>query len=1246
MKKNFANLTNLYSLTKTLKFELKPVLGTKSLQDVIKNDREIDRLYEKEMKPMFDRMHEQFIMESLDGADISIKLLQQIEDELFKMKDYKSCENSKDKMRIFEKNIEGIQEKLRKDVIRVFNNKGNEWKNRYPDIKFKKNGYQILFENNILLMLKDLNPEKEDIIKKFDKFFTYFSGFNKNRENYYSDEDKATSIANRIINENLIRFLDNKYEFRLLSNKINELKKYDEYFELFYYSKCLNSGDIDLYNKKLGIVNEIVNKFFQQNKGILPKLVRLKLLYKQIGCDKTKFGIFQIEEGKEWVSIEELYAKQKDLLKNIENLYQNFFADIDDFDLDSIYFNKASINTVSSRWFVAWDVLSELLLENKIIKNKDRNKGGDFRIPQSISLFDFSVVLKNNVDVINLFRLGAKDQSGKGEYEKLYKNNAWDTFLAIWKHEIKKNFEEFNNELERFNQEKKRKFDIRDEEDKKLIKDFCDTMLSIERMIKYHTVKEFNIKDNSFYEVIDQYCEKSNLNEYYNAFRNYLTKKLYNTNKFKLNFNQSTLASGFDIDKELSNLVVILRGAGIYYLAVIDKNNKNCFSKDKNKDLYSNASDEWEKLNYKYFPSASKMIPKCSTQLKNVIGHFKKNKDEYLLFNASFNKKLTITRRIFDLNNVKYSEDDLNKIVQDSEKGVKLFQKDYLKNGGNKKVYRAALTDWINFCKDFLESYKSCEYFDYSSIKDADDYEYLEDFYVDVDRASYFTEFVGINKGMLERLINDGKIYLFSIYNKDFAEHKTGKDNLETIILKNLFSSDIIKLNGGAELFFRDKSIDKKVDSDRSKKKKFSIIKNKRYSEEKIFFHFSVTLNFGLEDLSYKKFNINFNSSINENYKILGIDRGEKNLLYYSLINQDGVINKQGSLNIINGKDYNSLLTDRSRDMMEARRSWSTIGSIKELKEGYLSQAIHEIYKLSVDNNAIIVLEDLNPYFKAKRTARVEKSIYKKFEVALAKKLNYLSMKDKGANELGGILNAYQLTPLINAGGLRYFESSKQWGVIFYVNPSYTSAIDPLTGWRKTKYISNSISEEIAREEFGINSIKIDFDKKYNCFKFNYDDWNLFAYDGIERFYWNKNEKDENGKFGKMKKYNLFEELEKLFLGLDKNRNINEQIITQKEFDWKSLVFYWNLLNQIRNTNREKQGNENDFLQSPVWSNKINDFYDSRKKYKINLPDNGDANGAYNIARKGMILLDRIKNNPDSPDLFIRNDDWDKFVQR
>ena len=85
---------------------------------------------------------------------------------------------------------------------------------------------------------------------------------------------------------------------------------------------------------------------------------------------------------------------------------------------------------------------------------------------------------------------------------------------------------------------------------------------------------------------------------------------------------------------------------------------------------------------------------------------------------------------------------------------------------------------------------------------------------------------------------------------------------------------------------------------------------------------------------------------------------------------------------------------------------------------------------------------------------------------------------------------------------------------------------------------------------------------------------------------------------------------------------------------------------------------ESDFILSPV-----EPFFDSRKAKEFEkltgkgLPQNGDENGAYNIARKGIMLLQRINawaNIPEdkrvgkkrNPDLFISNKDWDEFLSK
>ena len=95
----------------------------------------------------------------------------------------------------------------------------------------------------------------------------------------------------------------------------------------------------------------------------------------------------------------------------------------------------------------------------------------------------------------------------------------------------------------------------------------------------------------------------------------------------------------------------------------------------------------------------------------------------------------------------------------------------------------------------------------------------------------YRIDWTYISEADINKLDEEGKIYLFQIYNKDFAENSTGKENLHTMYLKNLFSEEnlkniVLKLNGEAEVFFRKSSIKKPIIH-----KKGSVLVNKTYNE-------------------------------------------------------------------------------------------------------------------------------------------------------------------------------------------------------------------------------------------------------------------------------------------------------------------------------------------------------------------------------------------------------------------------------
>ena len=75
-------------------------------------------------------------------------------------------------------------------------------------------------------------------------------------------------------------------------------------------------------------------------------------------------------------------------------------------------------------------------------------------------------------------------------------------------------------------------------------------------------------------------------------------------------------------------------------------------------------------------------------------------------------------------------------------------------------------------------------------------------------------------------------------------------------------------------------------------------------------------------------------------------------------------------------------------------------------------------------------------------------------------------------------------------------------------------------------------------------------------------------------------------------------------------------------------------------------GAETDYLISPIADNR-GIFYDSRS-CPDSLPKNADANGAYNIARKGLMLIDQIKKSNDLKKVKfnITNKSWLDFAQK
>lgn len=313
-----------------------------------------------------------------------------------------------------------------------------------------------------------------------------------------------------------------------------------------------------------------------------------------------------------------------------------------------------------------------------------------------------------------------------------------------------------------------------------------------------------------------------------------------------------------------------------------------------------------------------------------------------------------------------------------------------------------------------------------------------------------------------------------------------------------------------------------------------------------------------------------------------------------------------------------------------------------------MSQVIHKITQLMVKYHAIVVLEDLNMGFMRGRQ-KVEKQVYQKFEKMLIDKLNYYVDKKANAEQTGGLLNAYQLTNKFDS----FQKLGKQSGFLFYIPAWNTSKIDPVTGFVNLLDTRYQNVEKAKAFFCKFETIKYNSNKNWFEFTFDYNNfgqkaegtrtkWILCTQGKRIRTFRNpeKNSEWDN------QEIDLTSELKNLFAHyhIDINGNIKEAISAQSD-----KTFFTELLHLLKLTLQMRNsitGTETDYLISPVADDNGN-FYDSRT-CNDTLPKNADANGAYNIARKGLMLIEQIKEAEDVANIKfdISNKSWLNFAQQ
>lgn len=1228
MKEQFINR---YPLSKTLRFSLIPIGETENNFNknlLLKKDKQRAENYEK-VKCYIDHFHKEYIESVLSKARIE------------KVNEYANLywKSNKDDSDI--KAMESLENDMRKQISKQLTS---------TEIYKKRLFGKELICEDLPSFLTDKN--ERETVECFRSFTTYFKGFNTNRENMYSSDGKSTVIAYRCINDNLPRFLDNVKSFQKVFDNLSDEtitklntdlynifgRNIEDIFSVDYFEFVLAQSGIEIYNSMIGGytcsdktkiqgLNECINLYNQQvaKNEKSKKLPLMKPLYKQILSEKDSVSF-----------IPEKFNSDNEVLHAIDDYYTGHIGDFDlltellqslnTYNANGIFVKSGvAITDISNGAFNSWNVLRSAWNEkyealhpvtsktkiDKYIEKQDKI----YKAIKSFSLFELQSLGNENGNEITDWYISSINESN---------SKIKEAYLQAQKL-LNSDYEKsYNKRL------------YKNEKATELVKNLLDAIKEFQKLIKplNGTGKEEN-KDELFYGKFTSYYDSiADIDRLYDKVRNYITQKPYSKDKIKLNFDNPQLLGGWDKNKESDYRTVLLHKDGLYYLAVMDKSHSKAFVDAP--EITSDDKDYYEKMEYKLLPGPNKMLPKVFFASKNIDTFQPSNRILDIRKRESFKKGAT------------FNKSECHEFI------------DYFKGSIEKH------DDWSQFGFKFspTESYND-----------------ISEFYREISDQGYSVRFNKISKNYIDGLVNNGYIYLFQIYNKDFSKYSKGTPNLHTLYFKMLFdernlSNVVYKLNGEAEMFYREASIGdkekithyanqpiKNKNPDNEKKEstfEYDIVKDKRFTKRQFSLHLPITINFKAHGQEFLNYDVRKAVKYKDDNYVIGIDRGERNLIYISVINSNGKIVEQMSLNEIisdNGHrvDYQKLLDTKEKERDKARKNWTSVENIKELKEGYISQVVHKICELVVKYDAVIAMEDLNFGFKRGRFP-VEKQVYQKFENMLISKLNLLIDKKAEPTENGGLLRAYQLTNKFDG-----VNKAKQNGIIFYVPAWDTSKIDPATGFvnlLKPKYTSvqeaKKLFETIDDIKYNANTDMFEFYIDYSKFpRCNSDfkkSWTVCTNSSRILTFRNK----EKNNMWDNKQIILTDEFKSLFneFGIDYKGNLKDSILNISNADfYRQLIKLLSLTLQMRNNITGSTLPEDDYLISPV-ANKSGEFYDSRNYKGSNaaLPCDADANGAYNIARKALWAINVLKDTPDDmlnkAKLSITNAEWLEYTQK
>lgn len=395
----------------------------------------------------------------------------------------------------------------------------------------------------------------------------------------------------------------------------------------------------------------------------------------------------------------------------------------------------------------------------------------------------------------------------------------------------------------------------------------------------------------------------------------------------------------------------------------------------------------------------------------------------------------------------------------------------------NKQRSERLKTD-INLKNSVITFFKEClmhDNHDISCYKDANEYKTLSAFYEDVTEKEYTCEYKNVDYAKLMSYVHSGQLYLGKITTRDMKSTHRGK--LDNSVLWFKAATDPATMNDhriqlglgqvhmveaknkttypthAAGTFVKHKT------KEGGRTFKFDLIKGRSHHRDKYTISFTYTLNPFAKDAHYALNETVLNDiySGKINYCV-SIDRGETNFAYLTVRElKTAQIVYHESLNVVNGVDYHALITELEAKDLNAQKTWGTRQKGNHMMDGWVSGAVNRTVQIAMKYNAVIAMENLTLQFCMHRKSFCRFSVYSKFKNALITKLSCLY---NSKTDFSQILNAYQLT----SGSTKDEDNKSQNGILFFVNPQYTSNNDVSTGFItqfiKAKHDTNAQAKE------------------------------------------------------------------------------------------------------------------------------------------------------------------------------------------